>query len=359
MTKASDTFQLKGKTIQNRMTFAPTVKFDFAGADGKVTDKHIQHYKERAEGGIGLICVEATAVLPGGRFGENHLGLWEDGQIEGHKAIVQACHENNVVCIIQLNHVGIGANPVCGEPIGPSAVETRSGAIAHAMTTEEIADMEQAFTDAAVRAKEAGYDGIQLHGCHSYLINQFVCPKTNRREDAYGGSPENRARFGAEIIRKIRQVCGEDFIISVRTVGADPSLEDEILVAEEYVKAGCDFLQVSMGIELPEEAIMKEENPYGFLCSLGVHFHDHFKGRVPTSCVGGILDPDKVKYLLDNDLTDFVDLARAELADPNFPRAVLENAPYVHCFECKRCQYGPGTAHRCPAALKREKQANA
>ena len=359
MSKVSDSYQLKGKTIKNRMTFAPTVKFDYAGADGKVTDKHIEHYKERAEGGIGLICVEATAVLPGGRFGENHLGLWNDDQVEGHKAIVKACHDNDVVCLIQLNHVGIGANPICGEPIGPSAVETRSGAIAHAMSIEEIREMEDAFTAAAVRAKAAGYDGIQLHGCHSYLINQFVCPKTNLRTDEYGGSAENRARFGSEIIRKIREACGDDFIISIRTVGADPSLADEILVAEEYVKAGCDFLQVSMGIELPEEAIMKEENSYGFLCSLGVHFHDHFKGRVPVSCVGGILDPEKVNYLIDHDLVDFVDLARAELADPAFPNAVLNGTPYVHCFECKRCQYGPGGQHRCPAAIKRSKQREA
>ena len=184
-------------------------------------------------------------------------------------------------------------------------------------------------------------------------------PKTNLRTDEYGGSAENRARFGSEIIRKIREACGDDFIISIRTVGADPSLADEILVAEEYVKAGCDFLQVSMGIELPEEAIMKEENSYGFLCSLGVHFHDHFKDRVPVSCVGGILDPEKVNYLIDHDLVDFVDLARAELADPAFPNAVLNGTPYVHCFECKRCQYGPGGPHRCPAAIKRSKQREA
>ena len=355
MTKVSDPFLLKGKTIKNRMTFAPTVKFDFAGPDGKVTQKHIDHYKERAEGGIGLICVEATAVLPGGRFGKNHLGLWEDEQIEGHKAITAACRDNGVVSLIQLNHVGIGANPECGEPIGPSAVSTRSGAIAHEMSVQEILDMEEAFVLAALRAKKAGYDGIQLHGCHSYLINQFVCPKTNLRTDAYGGNPQNRARFGAEIIQKIRKACGEDFIISIRTVGADPSLEDEIQVAEGYVKAGCDFLQVSMGIELPEEAIMKEENPYNFICSLGVHFHEHFKGIVPTSCVGGILTPELVRYLVENDLTDFVDLARAELADPAFPKAVLEGTPYVHCFECKRCQYSPGTSHNCPAALKRNK----
>ncbi len=356
MTKVSDFYTIRGKVIKNRMTFAPTVKFDYAGADGMVTEKHIEHYKERAEGGIGLICVEATAVLPGGRFGKNHLGLWEDAQIEGHKKITAACRDNDVVCLIQLNHVGIGANPECGEAIGPSAVSTRSGGMSRAMSVKEILEMEDAFVSAAVRAQKAGYDGIQLHGCHSYLINQFVCPKTNLRTDEYGGSPKNRARFGKEIIEKIRKACGEDFIVSIRTVGADPSLEDEILVAEEYVKAGCDFLQVSMGIQLPEEAIMKEEHPYSFIASLGVHFHEHFKDRVPISCVGGILAPENVHYLIENDLVDFVDLARAELADPAFPKAVLEGTPYVHCFECRRCQYSPGQSHNCPAAIKRAKQ---
>ena len=356
MTKVSDSYTIRGKMIKNRMTFAPTVKFDYAGPDGMVTEKHIEHYKERAEHGIGLICVEATAVTPGGRFGKNHLGLWEDAQIEGHKAITAACRDNDVVSLIQLNHVGIGANPECGEAVGPSSVPTRSGGMAREMSVDEIHEMQKAFVEAAVRAQKAGYDGIQLHGCHSYLINQFICEKTNLRTDEYGGSPQNRARFAAEIIREIRIACGEDFIISIRTVGAEPMLEDEIQVAEEYVKAGCDFLQVSMGINLPEKAIMEEERPYSFIASLGVHFHEHFKDRVPTSCVGGILTPEMVHYLIENDKVDFVDLARAELADPAFPEAVLNGTPYVHCFECKRCQYAPGPTHNCPAAIKRSRQ---
>ncbi|MCR4587219.1 MAG: NADH:flavin oxidoreductase [Lachnospiraceae bacterium] len=354
MAKAGESITIHGKTLKNRLTMAPTVKFDYAGADGKVTDLHIQHYAERAKGGVGLICVEATAVTPGGRFGENHMGLWEDAQIEGHKAITQACHDENVVALIQLNHTGITANPLCGEAIGPSAVKIRDGGMSREMSLQEIHAMQDAFVSAAVRAKEAGYDGVQLHGCHSYLINQFLALKTNLRTDEYGGSPENRARFASEIIARIREVCGKDFLISVRTAGADPDLDGAIRVAEEYVKAGCDYLQVSSGIGPIDPSIVPEGASYNDVCALGVYFHEHFRGRVPVSCVNGLLTPEAVNDLLEKDLTDTVDLGRAVLADPDFPKAVLDPAAsYVKCFACPRCQYGPGMPKKCPALMKR------
>ena len=353
MPRVSDPIKINRFTVKNRMTMAPTVKFDFAGEDGKVTDKHIQHYKERAEGGVGLICVEATAVTPGGRFFKNHLGLWEDAQIDGHREIVKHCRENEVISLIQLNHTGITANPDCGLPYGPSAVETRSGGRSVEMTLSEIHEMQQAYVDAAVRAKKAGYDGVQLHGCHRYLINQFVYDKTNLRTDEYGGSPQNRARFASEIIWMIREKCGEDFIIAVRTVGADPSIDDAIAVAEEYVKAGGDYLQVPHGFIETNPWLEENAGPFTPICRMGVKFHEHFAGRVPVSCVNSILEPSQVKQLIENGYADTVDLARAILADPAFPKAVLEDTPYVKCFECKRCQYGPFAPHKCPAEIKR------
>lgn len=356
MTKVSDPITINKTVVKNRITFAPTVKFDYAGPDGKVTQKHIEHYKERAEHECGLICVEATAVTPDGRFGPNHLGLWEDSQIDGHRVIVENGHRNGTVMLIQLNHTGIGSNPECGPAIGPSEVETRYGTKSKAMTAEEIHKMQDHYVSAAQRAQKAGYDGIQLHGCHGYLINQFLNEKTNLRTDEYGGSAQNRARFAAEIIRGIREACGEDFIISVRTIGGDPDLESAIAIAEEYVKAGCDYLQVSHGCEGPDPALADGTEPYSLICSLGVHFHEHFAGRVPVSCVNSIFEPEQVRYLIENELTDTVDLARAILADPAFPEAVLKGTPYVRCFECKRCQYGPFMPHKCPAGIKRKNE---
>ena len=249
MTKVGDSITINKTVIRNRLTMAPTVKFDFAGEDGKATEKHIEHYRERAEHGCGLICVEATAVTPGGRFGKIHMGLWDDDQIDGHRQIAEVCHNAGAAVIIQLNHAGLNANPELGEMIAPSAVPTRDeNVLAKEMTVEEIHAMQESFASAAVRAKKAGYDGVQLHGCHGYLINQFMSKKTNLRTDEYGGSDENRARFGAEIIRMIRERCGDGFLISVRTAGIEPDIATAIKIAEEFVKAGCDYLQELNGM---------------------------------------------------------------------------------------------------------------
>ena len=358
MTKIDTPIQIGKFTLKNRITFAPTVKFDFTDDTGMVTSKLIDHYKERAEGGTGLICVEATAVLPEGRFGKNHMGLWNDSQIQGHKIITTECHNAGAVVIIQLNHTGYVSNPECGPHVGPSEVEMdgyRGKYITQSMTIDDIHKVQQAFVDAAIRAQKAGYDGIQLHGCHGYLINQFVSPAMNHRGDEYGGQIENRARFAREIIEKVRELCGPNFLISIRTTGMEPTVEDAIAIAEEYVAAGCDYLQVSSGMTSLEELPNYKDKEIDKLPSLGVYFKEHFKERVPVSCVGGINTPAMVKYFIEHEYVDTVDLGRAILADPRFAEATISGTDYVKCFGCKVCQYGPFTQHQCPAELERKK----
>ena len=208
------------KTSKNRITMAPTVKFT-AGEDGVVTDFFVKHYALRAKHGCGLICVEATAVSPEGRLAPSQIGLWNDSQIEGHRKIAEACHLYGTLVIPQLHYGGLGTHPDCGPLTSPTAVKWNHWGrevMAVELTVPEIRRIEQCFIDAAVRAKKAGYDGVQLHGCHSYLINDFASA-VNQRTDEYGGSTENRARFGCEIISGIREACGDDFIISVRVSG--------------------------------------------------------------------------------------------------------------------------------------------
>ena len=123
--------------------------------------------------------------------------------------------------------------------------------------------------------------------------------------------------------------------------------------ADWLIEAGCDYLQVSSGIESPDPSIADAGAPYGLVCSLGVRFHEHFKGHVPVSCVNTILEPSLAKYLIEKELVDTVDLGRAVLADPAFCEAVLDDKPFVKCFNCPRCQYGPGLPHKCPAEMKR------
>ena len=353
MSKVNDPIIINGITVKNRLTMAPTVKFDMAGEDGLVTPEHVRHYHDRAKGGFGLICVEATAVTSDGRFAPNHLGLWDDSQMDGHKQITEACHNESAVVLIQLNHTGNTANPMFGQAKGPSAVDTWNGNHSQAMTVDEIHAMQEKYIAAAMRAQKAGYDGIQLHGCHGYLINQFVSPKTNFRTDEYG---QDKSLFGCEIIRGIREVCGKDFIISIRTPGAEPDMDYMLSVNEKYVEAGCDYLQVSHGIDSFTNIIKPEDAPYSDLCALGVNFRKAYKGSTPVSCVGGLMTPELVKYVLENDLADTVDLARSALADPEYAMAIIEGVDYVKCFECKACQYGPGTGHKCPAAMRRGDQ---
>lgn len=359
MVKVDSPIRIGSVTLKNRITFAPTVKFDFTDDSGMANEKLIEHYTERAKGGCGLICVEATAVTPGGRFCKTHMGLWEDGQIEGHKRITEGCHKYGAAVIIQLNHTGYTANPECGPAIGPSAV-TRQGFRGEyttvEMSVEEIHTMQKAFVDVACRAKKAGYDGVQLHGCHGYLMNQFMAPSANFRTDEYGGDAGNRARFCTEVIREIKRLCGPEFLVSVRTSGFDNNLEEAIAVAEEYVKAGCEYLQVSSGMTSLETLAPFRDTRVTDIQSLGAYFKDHFNGRVPVSCVGGLTEPDQIAYLIENEYVDTVDVAKAILADPEFANAVIEGTSYTKCFGCRACQFGPFTAHKCPAEAKRLKE---
>ncbi|MCQ2457987.1 MAG: NADH:flavin oxidoreductase, partial [Clostridia bacterium] len=339
-----------GKVCKNRITMAPTVKFT-AGADGIVTDFFVNHYALRARHGCGLICVEATAVSPEGRLFPSQIGLWNDEQIQGHEKLVRACHAYGALVIPQLHYGGLGTHPACGPLTSPTAVQWNDGektVTAIELSRDEIHRIIRCFTDAAVRAKKAGYDGVQLHGCHSYLINDFASA-VNQRTDEYGGNTENRARFGCEIISGIREACGDGFIISVRVSGCDPTVEESIRTAECYVKAGCDYLQVSCGIQPTGELPHDESLPYNRIAALGVAFHDHFKGIVPVSAVNGLRTPEQVKYLLEHELTDTVDLACGLLADPAFTDAILRGAPYEKCRSCKSCGWGPGHSHICPA----------
>lgn len=353
MKKINTSLKINSKIIKNRITYAPTVKFDWNDSSGKPTQRFAKHYEDRAEGGVGLIVVEATCVTPDGRLDPSQLGLWEDGQIEGHRKITEACHKHGSIVLVQIHHGGYNTHPECGPSKGPSSIIRREKQTLE-LSHDEIINLRNLFIDAAIRAKKAGYDGVQLHACHSYLINQFVSPTANKRTDKYGGSIENRTRFACEIIHGIRQSCGNDFIISARTPGAEPTLEEAWSIAEAYIEAGIDYLQVSAGIG-PEEINCPEGLPYSHIVWYGTKLHEYVKGRVPVSVVHNILEPELASYLIDNDLADTIDSARALLADPAWAKAVIEGSDYVKCRKCKRCFWSPSMPHNCPAVVERYK----
>lgn len=354
MINVNSPIKIGSKILKNRITMAPTVKF-FADENGMVTDEFVHHYEERAKHDVGLIVLEATCICPEGRLAPSQLGLWCDEQIEGHRKIVDAVHKYGTLIIPQIHHGGLGTHPVCGPLTSPTKTKWNNGKCetdAVELSLSDIERIEQQFEDAAVRAKKAGYDGVQLHGCHAYLINDFAS-QVNKRTDKYGGNLENIARFGSEIIARIRKACGPDFIISMRISGADPTVEEAPLIAEEYVKAGCDYLQVSCGIGSFDQIQHDENLPYNKIAALGVLMHEHFKGRIPVSTVNGFRTVEQVRYMFENDLVDTIDLACGLLADPAFTQAILNDAPYVKCYSCPQCTYGPFHNHPCPASLKR------
>lgn len=352
--KAALPIQIGKRVCKNRITMAPTVKFS-AGEDGMVTEEFVKHYEERAAHGVGLIVVEATCVTKEARLAPTQLGLWCDEQIEGHKKIVDAVHQYGTLIIPQIHHGGLGTHPECGPLTSPTKVKWNGGffeAEAIELSKEDVKRIIGQFIDAAVRAKKAGYDGVQLHACHAYLINDFAS-NVNQREDEYGGSLENKARLGCEIIEGIRKACGEEFIISARISGADPSVAESKEIAKYYVAAGCDYLQVSCGIAEFGEVPHEGDLPYNKIAALGVDMYRHMKGVVPVSTVNELRTVEKVRYMFDHDLIDTVDLGCGLLADPAFTEAILEGKDYVPCFSCPGCAFGPGHAHPCPAMLKR------
>jgi NADPH2 dehydrogenase len=353
MKKVSTPIRIGTKIVPNRITFAPTVKFDWTDTSGIAIERFARHYEDRAKGGAGLICVEATCIDPEGRLAPSQLGLWEDTQTEGHRAIVDACHKHGTVMIVQIHHAGYNTHPECGPAKGPSIVKWRDRTT-EALTLDEIHKIREQFIEAAVRAQKAGYDGVQLHACHAYLLNQFFSPNINLRTDEYGGNTENRARLACEIIRGIRQACGNSFIISARVPGAEPTLEEAWKIADYLIEAGADYLQVSNGIG-PDETKEPEGLPYNHIAWLGTQMHEYVKGRVPVSVVNGILTPELANYIIDNALADTIDSARALLADPAWSKAVTDGSDYVECRQCKRCFWSPMLPHKCPAVAERYK----
>lgn len=353
MKKINTPIKIGSKIIKNRITYAPTVKFGWTDTSGIPNERFARHYEDRAEGGTGLIVVEATCISPSGRLAPSQLGLWDDAQIEGHGNISEACHKHGAVVLVQIHHGGYNTHPECGPSKGPSAVlwrEHQTEALSH----DEIIVIRDQFINAAKRAKIAGYDGVQLHACHAYLINQFVSPIVNLRTDEYGGSIENRTRFGCEIIRGIHEACGSDFIVSARTTGAEPTVTEAWSIADAYIEAGVDYLQVSAGIG-PEEINYPEGLPYNHIVWYGTQMHSHVNGRIPVSVVNGIREPELACLLIDKGLTDTIDSARALLADPKWARAVIEDIAFARCRNCKVCFWSPLMQNKCPAVTERHK----
>ena len=356
MTKImNNIFKIRNTEIRNRICLPPMVMGCYnKNPKGYVCDDNIEHYRSIARGGAGLIIQEATCVNTHGKLSECQLGIWEDGQIEGLKKIVDAVHAEGSSIFVQIHDAGVAG--IANTPLCPSAyVRTdRNGnkIIGKEMTIDEIHQTQQDFINAAIRAEKAGYDGIELHGCHNYLISQFLNSRVNMRTDKYG---QNAISFVTEIYEGIRKEVSDDFIIGIRLGAFEPTLNDGISHAKILEEAGFDFLDISYGFKSEAESIKPEDFPYTDL----VYAAKEIKKNVGISvfAVNNVRREDDVKGILELCDVDMVDVGRSFLVDNNWANKVIKGEIPGKCVNCKHCtwHHNPNT---CAGRKLMERQAS-
>lgn len=318
-----------GKTqLKNRLVMAP-VATRKADDDGKVTPALLEHYAARTQGGhIGLVITEHSYIRTIGKASAHQLGCTTDEDIEGLAQLAAAVHQNGSKIILQLNHAGaaIKRDVVSIEGVSPSGVPNPKGALGpgelqatHAMSLSEIDDVERSFLQAATRAKKAGFDGVEIHSAHGYLLNQFFSPLTNKRIDAYSGkSIEGRIQLHRQIIKDLRRTFGGDFIIGLRLGGCDymdggSTIEDAAKAAPGLVAAGLDFIDLSGGLCFYTLPGKTEAGYFGDLAKAVKAVVD-----VPVILAGGVTNRDEAEKLLADGVTDMISVGRAILRDPEW-----------------------------------------
>ncbi len=358
MSKVFSPMTIRHITLANRIVMPPMVMFAFGREDGNPTEENAMHYAKRARGRVGLIIVEATCVNSDGKLHKGQLGLWEDAQIEGHQRIVDAVHVYDRPILVQLHHAGLKA--IVPQPLSSSDVETeQKGKIVHAraMTTDQVQTCIGDFADAARRAYHAGYDGVELHGAHGYLLSQFLSESVNKRTDAYGGSLANRTRIVCEIIQKIREECGEDFIIGIRIGFNEPDAESSGQIIRLLEQSGLDLCHISSGYQSIDAAF---STPQDFPFSKRVYGAKLVREytKVSLISVGEVPDVATADAILAAGISDLVAIGRGLLADEDIVFKAEQGQPQsaYTCLRCKPCRYYDD-ATQCPQQLraKREK----
>ncbi len=355
---------LRGLTLRNRTVVSPMCQY--SAQMGLANDWHLVHLGRFAIGGFGLVIVEATGVEARGRISYGCLGLWSDAQIEPLKRVVDFVHSQGAAIGIQLAHAGRKASsqlPFLPKPnaedkarhsyeewtpVAPSAVphDARSK-VPHALSIEEIADIREAFVNAAIRAERAGFDLVELHFAHGYLVNQFLSPLANKRDDIYGGSRENRMRLALEIAEAVRRVWPEDKPLFARISTQDwhPDgwqVEDSIVLAGELEARGLDLIDCSSGGFAEGKVVPGPayQVPFAEAVRKGAN--------IRTMTVGLMGDPDDAEKAISEEKADLVALARPALDDPNWPVRTMTAAglkPEAYALHAKQAGYAVRGLH--------------
>ncbi len=344
--KVFEATQIDRLTVRNRLLMAP-VKTGFGGPDGTVTDQQIAYYRRRADGGVGAIIVEPCYVDSAGKEHPRQLGLDRDDQVAGLSRLVAEIHAGGARAIAHLNHAGRAANPkAAGRP--PEAPSTMvcptTGATAEPMSEERIAEIVDAFAAAAGRARQAGFDGVELQCGLGYLVAQFLAPRTNQRTDAYGGDLQGRERFAHDVVGAVLAALDGELPLIARLSASEKvpgGLEsaDAVRLAQQLKSWGVAALHVASGsacdsppwyyqhMSLPEGANEALAQPIKQAVDL------------PIIVAGRLGDPERIEAIIGDGLADFVALGRPLVADPDLPRK-LGAGEAEQVLACGSCLQG-------------------
>ncbi|MBR5502951.1 MAG: NADH:flavin oxidoreductase [Methanobrevibacter sp.] len=302
-----ESLEIKNIRLQNRIVMPPMARED--SPDGKVTEKLIEYYSKRARS-TGLIIVEHAYVTEEGKSTPKQLSMASDEVIESYKRLTEAIHSEDCKVISQINH-------------GRNGLASKRKFHLNEMTIEEIEKVKKAFIEAAMRTQEAGFDGVEIHAAHEYLLSQFYSPYTNKRTDKYGGSLENRLRLINEIIEGIREHVEEDYIIAVRFGAYDyfeggSKMEDIPIAVNSFVESGADLIDISGGLCRYKNPYSKEPGYFKELSKIAKESCD-----VPVILTGGVKKAHEAEALLEEGVCDLIGIGRAMLADEKWSMKAL------------------------------------
>jgi 2,4-dienoyl-CoA reductase-like NADH-dependent reductase (Old Yellow Enzyme family) len=353
MATLRDEVMINGMRLRNRVALPP-VTTNYGSPEGIVTDGIIQFYRERSRD-VGLVIVEAAAVRADGRIVPSSLGLWEDGQVAGMARLADSIKKLGAAAVVQISHASTRCAPSGGEMQGasPSGFAFRADVAPLTMSPAQIDRMVADFADAAFRAAEAGFDGVEIHGAHFYLISQFLSPLTNRRNDRYGGDARARATFALEVVRAARKRFGRGYPIlfrlnAVEKVEGGQRLEDALAVSRLLADEGVDALDVSLIAQsswrevdgrrfLVCSSALPKEQPAGANVALAARVKE--AAGLPVIAVGKLGDGTVAGESVRDSLIDVVAIGRQMIADPDAAGKILagKGSEIVPCEECMTC----------------------
>ncbi len=323
--------RIRHLTLNDRLVMPPmaTGKSD----NGKVTAELVEYYRQRAEGdALGLIITEHSYMDIKGKAGPNQVSIAEPSDITGLKKLVDAIHgAGSAKVFAQINHAGSSTNPqvTSYQPEAPSPVlhpTYKDAVLPLEMRQSRIREIVKEFADAAVRAKSAGYDGVEIHSAHGYLLNQFYSPLTNHRTDEYGGDLDGRLRIHKDVITAVRRAVGEEYPIALRLGGCDymdggSTIEDAVRAAEKFESWGIDLLDISGGI--CRYMIVDGKAP-GFFSEMTAAIKERV--RIPVILAGNIRTVEDAERFLSSGAADLIGIARPLLTDAGWAREFMARA---------------------------------